>query len=207
MDHNVPDRRPRQAAGRSDLGEADGRARAQLRRVRHPALRDARPRARHRARHRSRAGPHAAGHDHRVRRQPHLDARRVRRAGVRHRHERGRARARHADAAADAAGDDGDHRRRRGALERVGQGHRARDHRPHRHRRRHRLRDRVPRLGDPRACRSKGRPDRLQHVDRRPAPAPASSPPTTRRSHTSKGGAFAPKGAEWERALDDWRAS
>ena len=41
------------------------------------------------------------GHDDRVRRQPHRDARRVRRAGVRHRHERGRARAGHPDAAAD----------------------------------------------------------------------------------------------------------
>ncbi len=43
-----------------------------------------------------------AGHDDRLRRQPHLHPRRVRRAGVRHRHQRGRARARHADAAADA---------------------------------------------------------------------------------------------------------
>ena len=83
--------------------EADGRARAQLRRVRHPPLRDGRSRPGHRARHRARAGAHAAGHDDRVRRQPHLHARRVRRAGVRHRHERGRARARHADAAADAS--------------------------------------------------------------------------------------------------------
>ena len=45
------------------------------------------------------------------------------------------------------------------------QGHRARDHRPHRHRRRDRLGHRVPRLRDPRAV--DGRPhDRLQHVDR-----------------------------------------
>ena len=85
----------------------------ELRGVRHPLLRDGRPRPGHRARHRPRAGTHAAGHDDRVRRQPHVDARRVRRARVRHRHERGRARARDADAAADAAGNDGGHRRRR----------------------------------------------------------------------------------------------
>ena len=41
-------------------------------------------------------GRHAAGHDDRLRRQPHRDARRVRRAGLRDRHERGRARARDA---------------------------------------------------------------------------------------------------------------
>ena len=38
------------------------------------------------------------GHDDRLRRLAHLDARRVRRARVRHRHERGRARPRHAGA-------------------------------------------------------------------------------------------------------------
>ena len=36
-----------------------------------PLLRDGRPEPGHRARHRSRAGAHAAGHDDRVRRQPH----------------------------------------------------------------------------------------------------------------------------------------
>ena len=48
----------------------------------------------HRARDRPGAGRHPAGHDDRLRRLPHLDARRVRRARVRHRHQRGRARAR-----------------------------------------------------------------------------------------------------------------
>ena len=52
----------------------------------------------HRPHHRPRAGLHAAGHDDRLRRQPHLDARRLRRARARHRHVRGRARARHPDA-------------------------------------------------------------------------------------------------------------
>ena len=60
-------------------------------------------------------GPDPAGHDRRLRRLAHLDARRVRRAGVRHRHQRGRARAGHADAAAQALQDHGDHRRRRAA--------------------------------------------------------------------------------------------
>ena len=46
---------------------------------------------------------HPAGHDDRLRRQPHLDARRLRRARLRHRHHRGRARARHPDAAAARA--------------------------------------------------------------------------------------------------------
>ena len=50
----------------------------------------------HRPRHRPRARRHPAGHDDRLRRQPHRDARRVRRARVRHRHERGRARPRDA---------------------------------------------------------------------------------------------------------------
>ena len=45
------------------------------------------------------AGLHPAGHDHRVRRLPHLHPRRLRRAGLRHRHLRGRARARHPDPA------------------------------------------------------------------------------------------------------------
>ena len=52
----------------------------------------------HRPRRRPRAGLYAAGHDHRLRRQPHLDAWRLRRAGARHRHVGGRARARHPDA-------------------------------------------------------------------------------------------------------------
>ena len=56
----------------------------------------------HRPRDRPRAGPHPAGHDDRLRRQPHLHPRRLRRAGLRHRHQRGRARPRHPDAAPGA---------------------------------------------------------------------------------------------------------
>jgi 3-isopropylmalate/(R)-2-methylmalate dehydratase large subunit len=52
----------------------------------------------HRAHRRAGTGLHPAGHDHRLRRQPHRDAWRVRRAGARHRHVRGRACARHPDA-------------------------------------------------------------------------------------------------------------
>ena len=48
----------------------------------------------HRPRHRPGAGADAAGHDDRLRRQPHLDARRVRRRRVRHRHVAGARRAR-----------------------------------------------------------------------------------------------------------------
>ena len=87
----------------------------QHRRVRHHPLRDGRPEPGHRPRDRPRAGPHAAGHDHRVRRQPHLHPRCLRRAGLRHRHQRGRARARHPDPPPAAPGHDGGHRRRRAA--------------------------------------------------------------------------------------------
>ena len=47
------------------------------------------------------------GHDHRLRRQPHLDPRRLRRPGLRHRDQRGRARPGHPDAAPDAPGHHG----------------------------------------------------------------------------------------------------
>ena len=43
------------------------------------------------------------GHDHRLRRQPHLHPRRLRRAGLRHRHQRGGARAGHPDACASTS--------------------------------------------------------------------------------------------------------
>ncbi len=106
-----------------------------------------------------------AGHDDRLRRQPHVDARRVRRARVRHRHQRSRARARHADAAADHAEDDGDHASTANLPEADRQGRHPRDHRQDRHRRRHRLNRRIPRIGHSRAL--DGRPDDdLQHVDR-----------------------------------------
>ena len=52
----------------------------------------------HRPHHRPRTGFHSARHDHRLRRQPHLDAWRLRRARAWHRHLRGRACARDPDA-------------------------------------------------------------------------------------------------------------
>ena len=156
--HARPDHRPGQPHPGRD-------AAPQLRGVRRHALPDGRRRAGHRARRRPAARAHPAGHDHRLRRQPHLDARGVRRARVRHRHLRGRARARHPDPAAQAVQDDGDHRRRRAGRRRHRQGHRARGHRQDRHRWRPGLRARVPRQRHPRAV--DGSPDDgVQHVDR-----------------------------------------
>ena len=120
----------------------------------------------HRPRHRPGAGRDAAGHDGGLRRLAHQHARRLRLPRARHRHLRSRARARdavpgdeedeeHARHASKGRSPAGVTRERRGA----------RDHRPHRHRRRHRLRDRVRRQHDPRAV--DGRPhDGLQHGDR-----------------------------------------
>ena len=158
----------------------------------------------HRARHRPRAGPHAAGHDDRVRRQPHVDARRVRRARVRHRHERGRARARHADAAADAAGDDGDHRRRRRARRAC---------RP-----RTSCSRSSPAIGTGggigsvieyrgsaiRNLSMEGRMTVCNMSIEAGARAGLVAPDDTTFAYL-EGRPFAPKGAEWERALDDWR--
>ena len=100
-DHNVP------TTDRSH-GIADDESRIQVEtlekncaRVRRRLLLDGRHPPGHRPHHRAGAGLDPAGHDHRVRRQPHRDARRVRRARLRHRHLRGRARAGDADAAAE----------------------------------------------------------------------------------------------------------
>ena len=82
------------AVSRRDGRGDDRGARAQLPRVRHPAVDAGQRQPGHRPRHRSRARAHAAGHDDRVRRQPHVDARRARRDRVRHRHLAGARRAR-----------------------------------------------------------------------------------------------------------------
>ena len=120
-----------------DLAAAARCARAQRRGVRHPVLRPRPPAPGHRPRDRPRARHHAAGHDDRLRRLAHLDARRVRRARVRHRHERGRARAGHADAAAEARAHAARDVRRRARARRRRQGP---DPRPDRARRRPRAR-------------------------------------------------------------------
>ena len=79
-DHNVPDHRHRQADRRPGVAHPGRDAAAQLRGVRRPAAPDGRRRAGHRAHHRPAARSDPAGHDGRLRRQPHLHPRRVRRA-------------------------------------------------------------------------------------------------------------------------------
>ena len=91
VDHNIQttDRRRRHRRSRKPPAGRD--ARRQRERVRHRILRRVRQPPGHRAHHRAGAGLHPAGHDDRLRRQPHLDPRRLRRARARHRHVRGRA--------------------------------------------------------------------------------------------------------------------
>ena len=163
-DHNVPteaiDHRSPIRSPQADRGAARPIATSSA-----SPLPDGRREPGHRPRDRSRAGPHAAGDDHRVRRQPHLDPRRLRRARLRHRHERGRARPRHPDAPPAPAGHDGRHRRRRPAGRRHGQGHHPRHHRAHRYGRRHR--SVIEYRGSAiRAPVDGGPDDRVQHVDR-----------------------------------------
>ena len=106
-----PDPRHRPAVqGRHGRGDDVG-ARAQLPRLRHPALGPLARQPGHRARHRAGARAHAAGHDHRLRRLAHLDARRVRRGRLRHRHVAGARRARLA-VPGDGAAEGAAHRRR-----------------------------------------------------------------------------------------------
>ena len=165
VDHNI------QTTDRSG-GIADPESRQQVEelaeeraRVRHRILRRVRPPAGRRPHHRAGAGLHAAGHDDRLRRQPHLDPRRLRRARARHRHLRGRARARDPDADPDQGQEHARQGRRRASARRHRQGHHPRHHRPDRHGGRHRPRHRILRLGDRGAL--DGRPDDgLQHVDR-----------------------------------------
>ena len=84
-----------QERGKPHPGRGAGQERCRFRRR---ILFGERPPPGHRPHHRAGAGLHAARHDHRLRRQPYLDARRIRRACARHRHLRGRACARHPDA-------------------------------------------------------------------------------------------------------------
>ena len=110
-----PDDRPLAADRGRDLAHPGRDPGSELRGVRRPAARHARRPPGHRPRHRPRAGLHPAGHDDRLRRQPHQHARRLRRPRLRHRHVRGRARAGDADAGAEAPEDDADQRRGRAA--------------------------------------------------------------------------------------------
>ena len=127
----------------------------------------------HRARDRPRARRHPAGHDDRLRRLAHLDARRLRRARVRDRHQRGRARAR------DAVHGRSTRPRSMRILYdgELGfgvtrQGPDPRHARAPRRRRHDRPRRRVRRRADPGAL-DGGPHDRLQHDDRGRRRAPA----------------------------------
>ena len=117
-----PDARRRQAdrrPGQPHTGRDPAQERRGVRRAPAPARRR---RAGHRPCGRSAARPHPAGHDDRVRRLAHLDARRVRRDRLRHRYVGGGARAGHPDPPAGAPEDHGGDRQRLAARGRHGQG-------------------------------------------------------------------------------------
>jgi 3-isopropylmalate/(R)-2-methylmalate dehydratase large subunit len=150
----------------------------------------------------ARAGLHAAGHDHRLRRQPHLDARRLRRA----RHGIGTSEVEHVLATQTLI-----QKKAKNMLVRVDgklprrhrQGHHPRHHRRDRHRRRHRPRHRIRRRGDPRAV--DGRPhDRLQHDDRGRRPR---RPDRAGREdlRLSQGPAAGAEGRAWDAAMPTGR--
>ena len=149
VDHNVPTTDRSKGIDDPESALQIDTLAAERPRFRHRVLPRARPPPGHRACGRPRAGLHAARHDHRLRRQPHLDARRLRRAGARHRHERGRACARHPDADPVQGQEHAGARRRQAARRRHRQGHHPRHHRRDRHRRRHRPCHRICRRGDP----------------------------------------------------------
>ena len=136
---------------RPDRRTADCHAAQELRSRRHSAVRYRLGPAGHRARDRSGAWPDPAGHDHRLRRQPHQHARRIRRAGLWHRHLGSRARAGHAVRVADEAAQHAHLGLRQAARGHDVQGPDSRHHPPARHRWRHGLRDRVRRRGGSRA--------------------------------------------------------
>ncbi len=87
VDHIVPTADQVAAVPRRRRRDDDGRTGAERPRRRHQLLGPHVGRAGYRPRHRAREGTHSARHDHRLRRQPHLDPRRVRRARVRYRDE------------------------------------------------------------------------------------------------------------------------
>ena len=108
-------------------------------------------------------------------------------------------------ALAEEAEDDAHHHRRRARLRRHRQGRDPCHHRQDRRRRRHRLCAGVCRQRHPAAV-DGGPADALQHVDRGAAAAPAWWRPTTRPSPISPGKPYAPKGADWDKALAQWKA-
>ncbi len=133
--------------------------------VRHHPVRPRRPAPGHRPCGRAGTRLEPAGHDHRLRRQPHLDPWRARRAGLRHRRHRGRARAGDPVAVAAPAAAHARLGRRRAGAGRDRQGHHPGDHRRDRRGRCCRPCPGICRQRDPGAV--DGRPpDGLQHVDR-----------------------------------------
>ena len=206
MDHDVPTIGLDRPIADPLAAAADRPAAPELRRARHHAARPRQHRAGHRARHRPAARPHPAGHDRRLRRQPHLDARRVRRAGLRHRHQprsstcwpprrcgrsspppwRSPWRAQLGDGitAKDLV---------LGIIRALGPGGGVGSVIEYRG------------DGDPRAVH--GRPDDgLQHVHRGRRPGRADRARTTPRSRYLEGRRHSPRGKDWESALDDWRS-
>ena len=150
-------------------------------------------------------GAHAAGAHHRLRRQPHVDARRVRRARVRHRHERGRARPRDAVPAPAAS-------RRRSRCASTARSGRASARRTSSSRSSRRSatggatghvieyrgeRDRGARHG--------GADDRLQHVDRGGRARRDDRPGRRRRSRGSRAAGSPRRGTRGTAAVARWR--
>ena len=161
---------------------------------------------RHRPCGRPRAGPHPAGHDHRLRRQPHLDPRRLRGPGPRHRHL---ARSSTCWPPRPCASSKSKNMRvtlrRRAGPRRRRQGLRPGPDRRDRHGRRHRLRHRIRRRGDPGALDGRAH-DALQPDHRGAARAPAWSRRTRPPSPICRAARPRPRAAAWEMALAYWKS-
>src|SRR5581483_2458136 len=156
----------------------------------------------HRACGRAGAGADAARPCHRVRRQPHGDAWCPRGDRDRHRRHGSLARDADADLLAEEAKAHARHGRRQMRPRHRRQGHRALDHCQDRHQRRAGACDRVRRPRDPRAV-AGGPPHALQSGDRGGRTGMVSPDETT--FAYIKGRPFAPKGADFDRALAAWQ--
>ena len=160
-----PDRRPAPADRRGRIAAPGRGAGGQLRQIRHRTFRRGKPAPGHRAHHRPRTGIHTAGHDHRLRRQPHLDARGTGRRGIRRRHLGGRDGLRQPVHHPVQAAEHAHHGRRDTAPGRRSQGCRALHHLAAHRFGRHGLLHRIRRRSDPFAL-DGGAHDRLQHEHR-----------------------------------------
>ena len=155
VDQHLPDRGAGVAAASRDAGR-------ELRPPRYRALRRGTPQAGYRAHHRPGTGIHAAGHDHRLRRQPHFDPRGFGRRGVRRGNFGGRNGLRQPVYPADQTPYDAHYGRRRAASGRRGQGCHPLHHLEAHRFGRHGLFHRVCRQYDPFAF-DGGPHDGLQH--------------------------------------------